>query len=256
MSTLRAEPHACYNGRFEQPRTANRRTIMKSLSCLCLATALLIVPGLAFAAEPAAQAHPDSSDWKPLFADDLSNALAPEGVWSRSDGVLTAAEDRCIWTKKQYDDFVLDLEFKTAEGSNSGVIVYASDINKWIPNSVEIQIADDYASKWANSPKTWHCGAIFGHLAPKKSAVKKPGQWNRMTVTCQGPMIEVRLNGQQVAKMDMRRWTSAKKNPDGSDIPPWLSKPKAELPTRGHIGLQGKHAGAPIYFRNVRIKPQ
>jgi hypothetical protein len=28
----------------------------------------------------------------------------------------------------------------------------------------------------------------------------------------------------------------------------------AELPTKGRIGLQGKHAGAPIYFRNVKIK--
>jgi hypothetical protein len=26
------------------------------------------------------------------------------------------------------------------------------------------------------------------------------------------------------------------------------------LPTRGFIGLQGKHAGAPIYFRNIKIK--
>ncbi len=45
-----------------------------------------------------------------------------------------------------------------------------------------------------------------------------------------------------------------KKNPDGSDIPEWLSKPAASLPLEGHIGLQGKHAGAPIYFRNIKIK--
>ena len=51
------------------------------------------------------------------------------------------------------------------------------------------------------------------------------------------------------------KWTSAKTNPDGSEIPAWLSTPLAELATRGHIGLQGKHAGAPIYFRNLRIKP-
>jgi hypothetical protein len=54
--------------------------------------------------------------------------------------------------------------------------------------------------------------------------------------------------------MDMSLWTSAETNPDGSEIPPWLSKPKAELATRGRIGLQGKHAGAPIYFRNLKIK--
>ena len=84
--------------------------------------------------------------------------------------------------------------------------------------------------------------------------VKKPGNWNRMTITCKDHMIYVLLNGEQVTTMDMRKWTSAKKNPDGSAIPPWLSKPKADLPTRGKIGLQGKHAGAPIWFRNLKIK--
>jgi hypothetical protein len=77
----------------------------------------------------------------------------------------------------------VDLEFKTANGTNSGVIVYCSNPNNWIPNSVEIQIADDFAPQWAKSPKTWQCAAIFGHLAAKKIAVKKPGEWNRMTIT-------------------------------------------------------------------------
>ena len=31
------------------------------------------------------------------------------------------------------------------------------------------------------------------------------------------------------------------------------SKPLAELPTRGRIGFQGKHGGAPIFFRNIKI---
>jgi len=199
--------------------------------------------------------HPDSADWPALFKADLSDTIAPEGVWSvNDDGVLTASEDQCIWTAKDYDDFVLDLEFKTADGTNSGVIVYCSDANNWIPNAVEIQLADDFAEKWANSPKSWQCAAIFGHLPAKKSMVKKPGEWNRMTITCKGPMIRVALNGELVTEMDMRKWTSAKTNPDGSDIPPWLSKPKADLATKGKIGLQGKHAGAPIFFRNLRIK--
>jgi hypothetical protein len=27
-----------------------------------------------------------------------------------------------------------------------------------------------------------------------------------------------------------------------------------DIPHAGHIGLPGKHAGAPIYFRNLKIK--
>ena len=200
------------------------------------------------------KAHPNVSQWQDLFAADLSNATFPEGVWTFEDGVLTAGEDQVIWSKKDYDNFIIDLEFKTEDGTNSGVIVYCTDMQNWIPNSVEIQIADDFSEKWAKMPKTWQCGAIFGHLAASKSMVKKPGQWNRFTITCKDKMVYVMLNSLIVTEMNMDLWTSATKNPDGSDIPSWLSKPFAELPTHGHIGLQGKHAGALIYFRNMKIK--
>ncbi|MCD6596683.1 MAG: DUF1080 domain-containing protein, partial [Bacteroidales bacterium] len=198
--------------------------------------------------------HPDVSSWDNLFTKDLSNAIYPKGIWTFNDGILTASEDQAIWSEKDYDNFIIDLEFKTDDGTNSGVIVYCSDMKNWIPNSVEIQIADDFAEKWVDSPATWHCGAVFGHLAPTKSMVKKPGKWNRFTITCIDKMIYVMLNGEQVVKMNMDEWTNNKTNPDGSEIPSWLSKPLTDLPTHGHIGFQGKHAGAPIYFRNIKIK--
>lgn len=198
--------------------------------------------------------HPDVSNWPDLFVSDLSNAIYPEGIWTSENGVLTASEDQAIWTKKDYDNFILDLEFKNAPGTNSGVVVYCTDIKNWIPNSVEIQIADNYAEQWAKAPKTWQCGAIFGHLAASKSMVKKPGEWNRFTIRCMNKQIDVILNGEHITSMDMSLWTSAKTNPDGSEIPSWLNKPLAEHPTQGKIGLQGKHAGAPVWFRNIKIR--
>ena len=201
--------------------------------------------------------HPDTSGpgWKAFLKADLSDTIAPKGnVWSVTDGVLTATKDQNLWSKKQYEDFIIDLEFKTDEDTNSGVIVHCSDTGRWIPNSVEVQIADDHG-KWEKAPKSWQCGAIFGHLpATRQKVVKKPGQWNRYTITCKGTIITVVLNGEQTCVMDMSKWTSAKTNPDGSKIPGWLNKPKATLPLKGHVGFQGKHAGAPIYFRNIKIK--
>jgi hypothetical protein len=152
-----------------------------------------------------------------------------------------------------YENFALDLEFNMEPGANSGVVVYCTNKKDWIPNSVEIQIADDSHEKWASSPGTWQCGAIFGHLAPSEKVAKKPGEWNHMTVACKGKMIYVVLNGKPVTTMDMSKWTSAKTNPDGSEIPSWLSNPFSELPTKGFVGLQGKHAGAKVFFRNVKI---
>ncbi len=198
--------------------------------------------------------HPDSGSWPELFTQDLSNAIFPAGVWTFENGEFTASEDQFLWTQKDYDNFMLDLEFKNADGTNSGVVVYCSDLDDWIPNSVEIQIADDYNEKWATSPKSWQCGAIFGRKPATVSAVKRPGEWNRYTITCIDSMIYVLLNGQQVNEINLAEFTDAKTNPDGSKAPSWLSKAPATLPTHGKIGFQGKHAGAPVYFRNIRIK--
>lgn len=198
--------------------------------------------------------HPDVSEWADLFNPDLSNAVFTEGVWTFENHILTASEDQAIWSKKSYNNFILDLEFKTEEGTNSGVIVYCNNIEDWIPNAVEIQIADDFSEKWSTKPRTWQCAAIFGLLPATKSMVKKPGEWNHFTITCKDTMIYIMLNQELVTEMNMNQWTSAEKNPDGSEIPTWLSTPISELPTNGFIGLQGKHADASIFFRKIKIK--
>ncbi len=227
---------------------------MKNNAILCFIIGLVIlVAGCGEKMTVPPQTHPDVSKWQDLFAPDLSNAVYADSVWTVTDGVLTAAHDACIWTKQEYDNFILDLEFMTYPGTNSGVIVYCTDTENWIPNSVEIQIADDYSELWANAGKTWQCAAIFGHLGAAKSLVKKPGEWNRFTITCRDKMIYVMLNGEMVTTMDMSLWTSATMNPDSTEIPSWLSTPFAELPTHGYIGFQGKHADAPISFRNIKI---
>ncbi len=221
---------------------------------LFFAISLIIVAACGNKQQVPPTVHPDTSDWTPLFSEDLSNAEYPEGIWTVEDGVLTASEDQNIWTSKEYDNYILDLEFKTDEGTNSGVVVYCSDRKNWIPNSIEIQIADDYAEKWAKSHPTWQCAAFFGRKAASKRTVKHPGEWNHFTITCKDNMIWVMLNGEQVNIMDMTLFTDAKVNPDGVPAPSWLSNAPAGMPTKGYIGLQGKHAGAPVWFRNLRVK--
>ncbi len=193
-------------------------------------------------------------EWRALFSPDLGNAEFPAGIWTQEDGILTASEDQMLWTARDYKDFDLEVEFKTDDGTNSGVLIYVSDPANWVSNSVEVQIADDFSEQWSKADPTWQCGALFGHLAPTKSMVKRPGEWNKMSITARGPLVKVWINGEQVIDADLRDWTSATTNPDGSEIPPWLSTPWAELPTTGRIGFQGKHAGAPIWFRNIRVR--
>jgi hypothetical protein len=202
------------------------------------------------------EAAPDTTGpgWSDLFGKDYSDAVKPDGVWTIADGAISANKDEAMWTKNEHSDFMLDLEFKNSEGSNSGVLIYCSDKTKWIPNSVEVQIADDFFPKWANSTPDCHAGAIYGHVPTSGRLVKKPGEWNKMTIEARGKNIKVWLNGTLSSEMDMAKWTSAKTNPDGTPIPPWLSNPLAEMPTKGFIGFQGKHGDSPITFRNIRIK--
>ena len=82
-----------------------------------LTTALtLTLLGAALSADAKPMTHPDTSGdgWKPLFKDDLSNAIKPDGVWTAEDGVFTASEDQAIWSDKDYDNFVLDLDPSTS----------------------------------------------------------------------------------------------------------------------------------------------
>jgi hypothetical protein len=217
---------------------------------------LQLVNSLLLTAQDSAYIHPNTSGegWAPLFDKSLSNAIFPAGVWTVDGEVITAGKDEALWSEKNYDNFVLDLEFKTADGTNSGVIVHASNIKDWIPHSVEIQIADDYSKEWSTAEPSWQCAAIFGHQPATRHMVKRPGEWNRYTITCRGRRIWVVLNGELVNNCDMSLYTSAKNNLDGTKAPDWLSNPMATLPLRGHVGFQGKHAGAPIYFRNIMIK--
>jgi Domain of Unknown Function (DUF1080) len=217
---------------------------------------LILLAAVNSFAQDTAFINPDTKvkGWNDLFNTRLSNAIFPAGVWTVQEGVLTASKDEAIWSEKEYDDFVLDLEFKNAEGTNSGVIVHATGIKEWIPHSVEIQIADDYSKEWSAAPADWQCAAVFGHQPATKHLVKKAGEWNHYTITCIKRKIWIVLNGELVNTCDMSLYTSAKNNIDGTQAPDWLSNPMAILGLHGHIGLQGKHAGAPIYFRNVKVR--
>ena len=206
--------------------------------------------------------HPNSraADWKPLYnrGKKVEEQFDVEpGVWHPAGrrGEITANKDSALWTKDEYENFALDFEYKLEPGANSGVLIYGSDTKNWIPNTVEVQLLDDYAEKWAKDPDYMKNASLYGHCAPTKQTVRHAGEWNRMTVFARGQNIQIICNGEKVLDADLSRWTDAKANPDGTKIPPWLSRPWAELPTKGKIGFQGMHGKSRPYFRNIRIRP-
>ena len=89
-------------------------------SIVCGFLFYLLVPMIAISQDPG-YIHPNTNEkgWTSLFRNDLSNAIFPKGIWTLNDGIFTASMDEALWSEKAYDDFILDLEFKTAFNRNS-----------------------------------------------------------------------------------------------------------------------------------------
>jgi sugar phosphate isomerase/epimerase len=199
------------------------------------------------------------TEWRDLLTKDLSNCVYKPGdkpgSWVTEGGVLalkggadawTWKNRNDLWTKERYGDFILDLEFKVAKGTNSGVFIRTGDIANCVQTGIEVQIHDT-----TDGTRHGACGAIYDCLSPSKNMVKKTGEWNRCTITCRANKIYVLLNGEQIIDMDLNLWTEAHKNPDGT--PNKFNTPYKLMPRVGHIGFQDH--GHPIWFRNVKIKP-
>jgi len=59
-------------------------------------------------------------------------------------------------------------------------------------------------------------GAIYDLVKPSKNTMKPVGEWNHLVITCNKNLIEVEVNGEKVAQMDMSEWTKPNQRPDGS----------------------------------------
>jgi hypothetical protein len=207
-----------------------------------LSTLLALTATVTFAAD-----HPDASSWKDLFAADFSNAVDAAG-WQFEGKELVAKNHDTIWTKDSYGDFILDLEFKVAKESNSGVFLRSGDI-KNVLAALELQVHEN-----ADGSKYGMLGAIYDAMPPSKSAGKPVGEWNRYTITCKGPQVMVVLNGETIIDANLDNWPEIGKNPDGT--PNKFKKALKDFARSGPIGLQGLHgkAQAPVWYRNLKIK--
>jgi len=191
--------------------------------------------------------HPDTTGWKELFAPDLSNAVGAE-KWSNEGGVLVAKDHDTLWTKDAYGNFILDLEFKVAKESNSGVFLRSGDI-KNVLSALEIQVHES-----ADGAQYGMVGAIYNAKPPTKNMAKPVGEWNHFTITCKDSLVTVIFNGEEVIHADLNDWPEVKKNPDGT--PNKFPVALKDFARKGPIGFQGLHgkAQAPVWYRNLKIK--
>ena len=184
--------------------------------------------------------------WQGLLAEDLSNCVYAPGSWMMEDGVLTRMSKGNIWTKQEYGNFILDLEFKVAKKSNSGILFRVADTKQYVQTGIEMQVFDSYGKE----PGRHSCGAIYDCLAPSKNVERPAGEWNHMRLTAQDNRINIVMNGEQIIDMDLNDWTEPQKNPDGTKNK--FKTAYKDISRRGYIGFQDH--GNPVWYRNIKIK--
>ena len=178
----------------------------------------------------------------------LPAELTPVWKADPKNGTLgRSVKGGAIWTDETYGDFVLDLEFKLSKNCNSGIFIRTDPSNP-VQGGFEIQLYDSHGQAEIDSHD---CGALYDAVIPSENAVKPAGDWNQIRVRCQGPLIQVTLNGKRVVNANIDEWTTACLNPNGSKNK--FKTALKDLPRTGHIGFQDH--GHNIWFRNVYLKP-
>jgi hypothetical protein len=173
----------------------------------------------------------------------------PDG-WTVLDGALTrVASGGDLLTTDQYEDFELALEWKLAEGGNSGIMFHVTEEGEQTYHTgPEMQVLDDERhADGANSLTS--AGANYGLHAPAQKTLKPVGEWNEARLRVQDGRVEHWLNGEKIVEYELgsadweRRVAASKFNE-------WPLYGRAG---RGHIALQDH--GDWVAYRNIRVRP-
>jgi hypothetical protein len=148
------------------------------------------------------------------------------------------------------ENFTLALDFAISKGCNSGIFLRTwplqprpgKDVGF---NGIEMAIDDTTGAGFHDT------GALYDLVKPKRNAMRPAGEWSHVEIRCQGPVIEIEINGEKVTHMNLDEWTEPNKRPDGSDHK--FDVAYKDHPRRGYIGFQDH--GADCWFKNVKLLP-
>jgi lysophospholipase L1-like esterase len=166
--------------------------------------------------------------------------------WYTAPGILyTDGAEGGGWlaTTREYGDFELSLEYKVPAGGNSGVFIRAPREGNPAFEGSEIQVLDDYADEYKELQPYQYTGSVYSTCAPSERATLPAGEWQRMKIRCEGPRVQVWVNGKQIVDCDQETYA---KDEAKLKEHPGLKR------VRGYIGLQN-HSSR-LDYRNVFIR--
>jgi len=175
------------------------------------------------------------------------------GAWSVVDGTLQldpkAPDQGDLITDKEYENYELSLQWKIAEGGNSGIIFGVHEdpsFDATYLTGIEMQILDDQKAE-DNKLATHRAGSLYDMKAPAYPA-KPAGEWNKVTIKKLNGHLTFWLNGKVVidTQIGSPEWQEMLNK---SKFKTW--KGFAAYP-KGHIALQDH--GAVVSFKHITIK--
>ena len=149
-----------------------------------------------------------------------------------------------LLTEKQYENFVVRLEFKLPPGGNNGLAI-RSPGPEGNPafDAIELQVLDDAPEHYPDLQPYQVHGSAYGLVPAVRGYLKPVGEWNYQETVVDGDKIVTTLNGHKILDADL---AEARKNPASGQAHPGASR------TKGHFGFAGHND--PVAFRKVRIK--
>jgi len=154
------------------------------------------------------------------------------------DGIIHSdAGSGAEWmrSKKEYDNFILRVDWQVSPGGNSGVFLRAKEEGAPWLTGYEVQISNEQPPR-----DPMHCtGALYGYVAVEPRPDETPNKWRAFEIRAEGKKIAVLVDGKKVCEGDMDKVEAIK-----------------DKPMKGFIGVQDSHgpAGTTIEYRNIRIK--
>ena len=149
--------------------------------------------------------------------------------WEVEDGILSVENDptktgSILWTKKDYEDFIVDLDFLMGKGVVDSGIFLRSDVDQ-----IQIGISGSLQKDMTGSP--YIPGKAYPVEADGVKAILKLDDWNNMKVKLVDQTYTVWLNGKEV-----------------------MTYTSENMPEKGPIGLQLHPKNEmSIQFKNIKV---
>lgn len=120
------------------------------------------------------------------------------------DGAITCTpQGRNLMTEKEYTNYVFEFEFKLPPAGNNGIGIHYPGKGDAAYAGMEIQILDDSSPKYKNLKEYQFHGSLYTLQAAKKGFLKPVGKWNKETITVNGDIVTVELNGTLINRANL-----------------------------------------------------